>query len=71
MGTLRTDFPVCPACGHSHRDAWEWDFGAGLEGDTEHECDICGYEFRCTRIVDVAYTTKPATNPVLSQGTPT
>lgn len=60
MDTRRTDFPVCPACGHVHRDAWEWNFGDGLEGDIEHDCDNCGAEFGCIRIVDVAYTTKLA-----------
>jgi predicted RNA-binding Zn-ribbon protein involved in translation (DUF1610 family) len=58
MDTTLTTDPVCPACGHRHRDAWEWNFGAGLEGNTEHDCDNCGAEFRCERIVDVYYTTR-------------
>mgnify|MGYP003395084511 CR=1 FL=1 len=30
-----TDNPVCPHCGYVERDAWEIDFGAGLDGDNE------------------------------------
>ena len=55
--TTRTGWPVCPFCGHAHKGAWEWDFGPGLEGDTEQECESCGKEFRVSRICDVSYTT--------------
>ena len=52
--------PVCPHCGYEHGDAWEWNFGPGLEGDSNgRECDRCGSEFDCERVVDVSYTTKP------------
>ena len=51
-------FPVCPACGHVHRDAWEWNFGPGLDGDTEHDCDSCGTPMFCERIVTIEYTTQ-------------
>ena len=58
-GTMRQDRPVCPHCGYEHDDAWEWDFGPGLEGDSEgRECYRCGEVFDCERIVDVSYTTK-------------
>ena len=51
--------PVCPHCGHKHRDAWEWNFGSGLDGDSEgRDCDSCGGSFDCERVVDVSYTTK-------------
>jgi len=53
--TLQTD-PVCPSCGHRHRDAWEWNFGS-LDGTVERECDVCGEKFTCSRVVDISYTT--------------
>jgi hypothetical protein len=53
--------PVCPHCGHRHDDAWEWNFGAGLEGDsTDRYCDSCGGMFDCSREVTVYYTTRAA-----------
>lgn len=55
--TTLTDAPVCPACGHVHRDAWEWNFGDSLDGETEHDCDACGEPFNCQRVVYVNYTT--------------
>jgi len=48
-------FPVRPACGHVHRDAWEWSF---RNEDTEHDCDSCGTPMFCERIVTIEYTTK-------------
>ncbi len=52
--------PVCPHCGHQHNDAWEWNFGPGLDGDSEgRDCYECGEAFDCRRVVDVSYTTKP------------
>lgn len=57
--TFRTDRPTCPHCGYEHDDAWEWNFGPGLEGSSEgRECYRCGEAFDCERIVDVSYTTK-------------
>ena len=57
--TFRTDRPTCPHCGYEHYDAWEWNFGPGLEGSSEgRECYHCGEAFDCERIVDVSYTTK-------------
>jgi hypothetical protein len=55
---VRQDWPVCPYCGHAHKDAWEWDLGPGLEGDGEFECVDCDKPFRVSRICDVSYTTK-------------
>jgi hypothetical protein len=49
--------PVCPHCGHVHRDAWEWNFGPGLEGTREVDCDSCGGAFSCEREVTVYYST--------------
>ena len=59
MDTEYTEAPVCPHCGHNHRDAWEWDFGAGYEGDTEVECDMCDEPFQVFRDARITYTTKP------------
>lgn len=49
--------PVCPHCGHKHRDAWEWNFGPGIEGDTEYECNECGETFAVSRCVEITYNT--------------
>jgi transposase-like protein len=48
---LQSD-PVCPWCGHRHRDALEW-----RSDDDFHECDSCGREFHYERVVTVEYTT--------------
>ena len=51
--------PVCPHCGHHHKDAWEWNFGPGLEGEIDtRDCDNCEGMFSCYREVSVYYTTK-------------
>lgn len=50
--------PACPHCGYKHDDAWEWNFGPGLEGTSNaRECYRCGGVFDCERVVDVSYTT--------------
>ena len=62
-------FPVCPACGHEHRDAWEWNFGGLLDGETEHDCDNCGNPMFCESIVTIEYTTrkvKPTTEGAIT-----
>ena len=53
------DAPTCPACGHAETDAWELDFGAGLEGDTHVWCGECETEYRCARTVSVYYRSSP------------
>jgi len=50
--------PVCPHCGYKHKDAWEWNFGPGVEGDTEHRCDSCDRDFHVQREVSIYYTTQ-------------
>lgn len=52
--TSETEGPCCPACGHTHRDAWEW----GLEdGDhTDHECEECGALMRVEYSVIAIWT---------------
>lgn len=49
--------PICPKCGRSFNDAWEWDFGPSAEGECETDCD-CGCTFICSRAVEVTYSTK-------------
>lgn len=46
-----TSFPVCPHCGHEHRDAWEWG------DDDHHECGVCERPFRAVRHVTVDWVT--------------
>jgi transcription elongation factor Elf1 len=49
--------PICPHCGHEETDAWEIDFGPGLEGDATASCDSCGEDYFVTREVTVYYST--------------
>lgn len=53
-----SDFPVCPYCGHLERDAWEIDFGPGLDGNTHTWCGSCGKEYFLSRNVSVSYSSK-------------
>lgn len=56
--TKLQDVPTCPHCGYVHDDAWEWNFGPGLEGTSEdRRCDRCDEAFDCKRSVSVYYTT--------------
>ncbi len=52
-----TSQPVCPHCGHIEQDAWEINFGDGLDGDAEVACNSCGEDYFCQRIVYVEYKT--------------
>lgn len=56
MDTDMTDQPVCPHCGYVERDAWEIDFGPGMDGDTVHTCARCGEDYDLYRTVFVNYT---------------
>ena len=49
--------PVCQYCGSEVRDAWEIDFGDGLEGVTSVDCGHCGWEYTVARNVTVTYST--------------
>ena len=51
------DSPVCPHCGKEIRDAWELNFGAGLDGECETDCGSCGESMRVERHVFVNYST--------------
>jgi hypothetical protein len=51
--------PVCPKCGYEHDDAFEWNFGPGLDGTSEGRyCYRCEAKFDCERVVTVDYTTR-------------
>jgi hypothetical protein len=56
--------PICPHCGHREKDAWEINFGPGLDGDAEVTCNSCGEEYHCSRCVSVSYTTRPLAGPL-------
>lgn len=47
--------PKCPHCGHEERDAWEIDFGPGLDGETDVSCNRCGNDYFCQRFCSVTY----------------
>lgn len=47
--------PICPHCGHVEQDAWEIDFGPGLDGEREVSCNSCGEDYFLERIVLVNY----------------
>ena len=49
--------PVCPHCGHKHRDAWDLSFDGGAEGECEIECGECGKDYIISRHVSVSYST--------------
>ena len=55
--TEHRDNPVCPHCGHEEGDAWEIDFGAGIEGDAVISCGECGQDYSATRNCTVTYST--------------
>jgi len=47
-----TSFPVCPHCGHEHRDAWEWG-----DDNEDSECESCDRIFHAYRHVDITWDT--------------
>jgi hypothetical protein len=56
--TQYQDAPVCPHCGYTHKDAWEWDLGPGLEGTSRFDCGECDKEFIVSREVNITYSTR-------------
>lgn len=54
---LASELPVCPYCDHIEGNAWELDFGPGLEGETEANCASCGERYHIRRMVNVSYST--------------
>jgi transcription elongation factor Elf1 len=59
--TQHTDNPTCPFCGHAERDAWEIDFGPGIEGDTTVSCGECGEDYKASRGAIIFYHTRKLT----------
>ena len=55
--------PECPYCGGIEKDAWEINFGPGMEGETEITCGHCEREYKCSRQVEITYSTHPLTHP--------
>ena len=55
--TEMTPEPICPHCGHIERDACEWNFVPGLEGEHVAECNSCGEVFETKREISICYTT--------------
>jgi hypothetical protein len=51
-----TPLPVCPHCGHTHTDGWEY-FTGGRESAMV-DCEACGAPFRATQNVLITYTTR-------------
>jgi len=47
--------PICPHCGHVEQDAWEINFGPGLDSDTVASCNSCGEDYFLERLVLVYY----------------
>jgi predicted RNA-binding Zn-ribbon protein involved in translation (DUF1610 family) len=58
-----TSAPTCPHCGHQDRNAFEINFGAGMDGETTHTCPSCGVDFFLQRHVDVSYSSFPLASP--------
>ena len=46
---------TCPHCGYVEQDAWEINFGEGLDGSTEVTCSSCGEDYFAERIVSFCY----------------
>ena len=59
MTPERAGTPRCPYCGHVERDAWEIDFGPGLDGDKLHTCNACDRNYFLSRHVTVSYSSRP------------
>lgn len=51
-----TMWPVCPHCGYTDRDAWEW--GSAYDSGDKAWCGSCGREFFATRNVSVDWSTQ-------------
>jgi transposase-like protein len=52
--TYLTDEAVCPHCGYTHRDSWEF------EGGHTYTCDECDEAFLVECNYDVSYITEKA-----------
>jgi transposase-like protein len=56
IDTTHTVWPVCPHCGHVHKDAWEWRPNS-LEFDDDWQCERCDKTFMLSRHTSITYTT--------------
>ncbi len=56
--TVNTREVTCPYCGDAGHDSWEIDFGPGLEGEAEIDCDSCGNKYIASREVSVTYSSR-------------
>ena len=56
--TRCTDAPVCPHCGAKQTDAWEMNFGEGIEGEGTFDCDECSEDYHAERVVAISYNTE-------------
>lgn len=52
LDTDNTDFPVCPHCGHEHRNYCEF------TNDGKYDCASCEKPFDCTSEMIVHFTTE-------------
>ena len=50
--------PIYPYCGVAERDAWEIDFGEGIEGDTTIDCRKCEKTYKAYRECTITYSTE-------------
>jgi hypothetical protein len=57
--TSFADAPTCPYCGYRERDAWEINFGCGMEGTAEVDCEMCERPYSVERTCTVFYTSTP------------
>lgn len=53
-----TKEPVCPHCGEVIRDAWEINFGDGMEGKAQVDCPSCEEPFIVYRTAIISYSTR-------------
>ena len=63
IDTEHRDAPICPYCGHARTDAWEINFGPGMEGEAEIDCAHCEREYIVARNVTVTYCTSKIDEP--------
>lgn len=62
IDTEHRDNPICPYCGHLRKDAWEINFGPGIEGWNEITCGNCEKEYFVERHCTVTYSTRKLPN---------
>jgi hypothetical protein len=62
IDTEHRDLPICPHCGHEHKEAWDWGF-PGAEGCIETWCESCGKEMIVSKSVTITYTTTKPKEP--------